>query len=77
MIGTGGKAVDVTADIPGMIVRVKVKAGDEVKPGDALFIMEAMKMEMEVPAPGKGRVAAIHVKENDVVQAGQVLAVLH
>ena len=69
--------MDVTADIPGMIIRVKVKPGDEVKPGDPLFVLEAMKMEMEVPAPGKGRVAAVHVKENDVVQAGQVLAVLH
>jgi biotin carboxyl carrier protein len=38
--------------------------------------MEAMKMEMEVPAPGKGRVVAVRVKEHDVVQAGQVLAVL-
>jgi glutaconyl-CoA/methylmalonyl-CoA decarboxylase subunit gamma len=68
--------MDVTADIPGMIIQVKVKPGDEVKLGDALFVMEAMKMEMEVPAPGKGRVAAVHVKENEVVQAGQVLAVL-
>jgi biotin carboxyl carrier protein len=72
-----GEEMDVTADIPGMIIRVKVKPGDEVKAGDALFVMEAMKMEMEVPAPGKGRVAAVHVKENEVVQAGQVLAVLH
>lgn len=68
--------MDVTADIPGMIVKVKVKAGDSVHPGDILLVMEAMKMEMEVPAPGAGRVASVLVKENDVVQAGQVLVTL-
>jgi biotin carboxyl carrier protein len=68
--------MDVTADIPGMIIRVIVKPGDVVKPGEPMFVMEAMKMEMEVPAPGTGKVAEVRVKENDVVQAGQVLAVL-
>jgi biotin carboxyl carrier protein len=68
--------MDVTADIPGMIVRVMVKLGDGVKSGEPMFVMEAMKMEMEVPAPGTGTVAEVRVKENDVVQAGQVLAVL-
>jgi biotin carboxyl carrier protein len=68
--------MDVTADIPGMIVRVMVKPGDGVKSGEPMFVMEAMKMEMEVPAPGTGTVAEVRVKESDVVQAGQVLAVL-
>lgn len=68
--------MDVTADIPGMIVRLKVKEGDSVKPGDVLLVMEAMKMEMEVAAPGGGQIAAVLVKENDVVQAGQVLLTL-
>jgi biotin carboxyl carrier protein len=68
--------MEVTAEIPGTIVRVNVKPGDQVRAGDALFVMEAMKMEMEVPAPGNGRVVTVRVEENDVVQAGQVLAVL-
>ncbi len=68
--------MEVTADIPGMIIKVKVVPGDRVKPGDALFVMEAMKMEMEVVSPDGGTVAEVHVKESDVVQAGQVLAVL-
>lgn len=70
-------AEQVTADIPGMILKVKVKPGDDVKPGDVLFLMEAMKMEMEVPSPANGRVTQVHVKENDVVQTGQVLAELN
>jgi biotin carboxyl carrier protein len=68
--------MEVTAEIPGMIVKVKVKPGDRVRAGDALFVMEAMKMEMEIPSPDGGTVAQVHVKENDVVQVGQVLAVL-
>jgi len=68
--------MDVTADIPGMIIKVNVKPGDRVQAGDALFVMEAMKMEMEIASPDGGTVAQVRVKENDVVQAGQVLAVL-
>lgn len=68
--------MDVMADIPGMIIRVNVKPGDQVRAGDALFVMEAMKMEMEVASPDGGTVDQVHVKVNEVVQAGQVLAVL-
>lgn len=67
---------DVTADIPGMILKVNVKEGDAVQPGDVLFIMEAMKMELEVPSPSNGTVTAVHVAVNDVVQPGQPLATL-
>ncbi len=67
---------EVTADIPGMILRVNVKQGDDVQPGDVLFVMEAMKMELEVAAPSNGTVAAVHVDVNDVVESGQALATL-
>jgi biotin carboxyl carrier protein len=67
---------EVTADIPGMIMKVKVKQGDQVRPGDILFVMEAMKMEMEIPSPTNGRVRQVNVTENEVVQVGQVLAEL-
>lgn len=67
---------DVTADIPGMILRVNVKQGDEVQPGDVLFVMEAMKMELEISSPSNGTVAAVHVDVNDVVESGQPLATL-
>lgn len=67
---------DVTADIPGMILRVNVRQGDEVKPGDVLFVMEAMKMELEISAPSNGTVAAVHVGVDDVVEPGQALATL-
>lgn len=69
-------ASDVTADIPGMILKVNVKPGDSVKPGDVLFIMEAMKMELEVTSPTNGTVSQVNVQVNDVVQQGQPLASL-
>lgn len=67
---------EVMADIPGMILKVNVSKGDAVQPGDVLFIMEAMKMELEVPSPSNGTVSAVHVDVNDVVQPGQPLATL-
>lgn len=66
--------VAVSSDIPGMILKVNVKTGDEVGPGDVLFVMEAMKMELEITSPSNGRVAAVNVQPNDVVEAGQELA---
>lgn len=66
--------VAISSDIPGMILKVNVKAGDEVGPGDVLFVMEAMKMELEITSPSNGRVAAVNVQPNDVVEAGQELA---
>lgn len=67
---------EVSADIPGMILRVNVNPGDAVQPGDVLFVMEAMKMELEIPSPTNGTVSAIHVDVNDVVEPGQALATL-
>ncbi|MEE9173816.1 MAG: biotin/lipoyl-containing protein [Thermoplasmata archaeon] len=67
---------EVSADIPGMILKVNVKEGDHVKMGDALFVLEAMKMELEIPSPSNGTVSAVHVGVNDVVQPGQPLATL-
>lgn len=65
---------EVSADIPGMILKVNVQVGDAVKPGDAIFVMEAMKMELEIPSPSNGTVTAVLVNVNDVVQPGQTLA---
>lgn len=67
---------EVTADIPGMILRVNIKEGDAVGPGDILFVMEAMKMELEIVSPSNGTVSRVHVDVDDVVQPGQTLASL-
>jgi biotin carboxyl carrier protein len=56
------------APMPATVIDVKVAAGDTVKRGDILMLLEAMKMELPVRAPGDGRVKAIHCRPGDLVQ---------
>lgn len=66
-------ANSVTAPLPGSVTVVNVKAGDAVKAGQTLVIIEAMKMENEVLAPADGTVAAVHVSGGQAVQQGDAL----
>jgi len=66
----------VTAPIMGTIVSVKVKAGDRVKQGDVLLILEAMKMENEIYAPKSGVVKEVHTSEGKPVKHGDILMVI-
>lgn len=70
-ISTG--MVQVKAPLPGSIMQVFVKEGDEVKVGDKLLIMEAMKMENNVLADKSGKVASIKVAPGDAVLQNDVL----
>jgi biotin carboxyl carrier protein len=63
----------VRAPMPGLIVRINVKSGDEVIAGQGVAAMEAMKMENELRAPAAGRVKAIHVKVGQAVEKGALL----
>lgn len=63
----------VCAPIPGTILAIYVKTGDEVKAGQPLCKMEAMKMENEIPSPASGTVAAIQVSIGDSIAQGQEL----
>lgn len=63
----------VTTAMPGSIVEVKVKAGDKVSAGDAVLVIEAMKMENEIQAPITGVVVAVHAKKGDVVTPDESL----
>ena len=58
----------LTAPMPATIIEIKVAPGDEVKKGDILIVLEAMKMELPVRAPGDGRVKAVHCRPGDLVQ---------
>jgi biotin carboxyl carrier protein len=58
------------------VIRVLVAVGDEVTEGQAIVVVEAMKMQNELKAPRAGRVTSIAVKANDSVIAGAVLAVI-
>jgi len=62
--------------MPGVVVRLLVKAGDEVEKDQPLLILEAMKMQNEILAPQGGRVTALHVREGEAVASGAKLATL-
>ena len=71
-----GEGEKVLAPMPGNILAVNVSAGQAVKKGDVLFILEAMKMENEIVAPADGTVKQILVQKGNTVDTDEVLAVI-
>jgi biotin carboxyl carrier protein len=63
----------VRAPMPGLIVRIDVKTGDQVAAGQGVAAMEAMKMENELRAPAAGRVKAVHAAVGQAVEKGAML----
>lgn len=70
---TTASSGDVLAPMPGTVLKVKVAAGDTVKKGQVLLILEAMKMENEIVSPADGKVAALNVEAGKAVTAGEVM----
>jgi pyruvate carboxylase subunit B len=66
----------MTAPIPGMVVSVQKQVGDTVQKGDTVVVLEAMKMENNLPAPVDGTIKAINVGSGDSVAKGAVLCVI-
>ena len=66
----------IDAPMPGKVVRVLVKTGDEVQEGQGLLVVEAMKMENELKSPKAGKVTELHAVEGAAVEAGAKLAVV-
>ncbi len=66
----------VTSPMPGNILKILVSQGQQVKEGEVLIILEAMKMENEIVAPANGTVAQILVDKGATVETGTVLAVI-
>lgn len=64
---------DIKAPMPGLVLKVMVGTGDSVSEGDALLILEAMKMENIIKAPGDGVVKNVLVKAKDAIEKGTVL----
>ena len=66
----------ITASMQGMVLKIKVKKGDQVSKGDAVIVLEAMKMENNIHASHGGSVKELFVKEGSTVSAGDVLMVV-
>ena len=73
----GAGSIKVESGAAGKIFKIEKKVGDKVAKGDAVVILEAMKMEIPVVAPEDGTVASIDVAVGDTVDAGAVLATLN
>ena len=67
------KVSEVKAPMPGLVLKVMVAEGDEVKKGDNLFVLEAMKMENIIKSPADVVVKTVKLKPGDKVEKGQVL----
>ena len=73
----GAGSVKVEAGAAGKVFKIEANVGQAVKKGDAVVIIEAMKMEIPVVAPSDGTVASIDVSVGDAVEAGGLLATLN
>ena len=73
----GAGSIKIEAGAAGKVFKIEKKAGDAVKKGDTVLILEIMKMETPVVAPEDGTVASIDVAVGDSVESGALLATLN
>ena len=66
----------VTSPMPGTILSINVAAGDTVKRGQVLMILEAMKMENEIMCPRDGKVASVNTSKGAAVESGTLLCII-
>ena len=71
-----GAGESITSPMPGNILAVNVAAGDMVKKGQVLMVLEAMKMENEIMAPHDGKVTAVAVTKGAAVESGALLCTI-
>ncbi len=72
----GAEGEMILAPMPGKIIEIQVRLGERVKKGQAVLIMEAMKMHNPILAANDGTISKLFVKVNDSVQSGQPLVVI-
>lgn len=69
--------VKIECPMPGTVMEVKLKVGDKVSNGTPIVVIEAMKMENEVPATCEGTIASINVSKGDSVETGTLIATIN
>ena len=72
----GDGETSIIAPMPGVVIKYEVSEGDEVKEGDNILVLEAMKMAIDLPSPVNGKVKAINFKNGDHVTRDDVLAII-
>lgn len=70
------KIINITAPMPGLVLKIEVELGQQINPGTGLIILEAMKMENEIRSTVSGMVKEIKVKEKTPVEKGEILMIL-
>lgn len=73
---SGGSGTAVVSPLPGVIIGVHCKVGDEVKRGQRILVLEAMKMENDIKADRDGTITSIAVSQGDNVQEGATLVTI-
>ena len=74
--GTAG-SVKIESPMPGTVLKMNVKVGDTVAEGQAVAVLEAMKMENDIVAPSAGTVASVNVSVGDSINTGDILVTLN
>ena len=69
------KVLQVKAPMPGLVLNVLIKEGDEIKKGDNLLVLEAMKMENMLKSPTDGVIKKLEIKQGDKVEKNQILVI--
>jgi len=72
-VGSSKKSNEIKAPMPGLILEINVKEGQEVKEGDTLLILEAMKMENSIGSLKDGIIKSINVKSGETVEKGEIM----
>ncbi|HET7818952.1 MAG TPA: biotin/lipoyl-containing protein [Bacteroidia bacterium] len=70
---SAAKIKDIKAPMPGLVVDIRVKEGDQIKKGDALVVLQAMKMENILKCPADVTIKRIHVKKDDAIEKNQLI----
>lgn len=72
-VGSSKKENNIKAPMPGLILNVNIKEGQEVKEGETLVILEAMKMENIIESPNDGIIKSVHIKNGETVEKGVLM----